>query len=160
MNEYVTDTHALLWHFYAPKRLGAGARKALVAADDGDARIWIPALVIAVREPGAQAGTTWTVKCRPASSTIACKANRTNCVSLYPRIRAKRAARCGLSVLRLFSRSQRWDREIFSVRAKSALAHPFSQADREKQVPKRQGSTRHAFQERHRLARVLSTHGW
>lgn len=56
MKEYVTDTHALLWHFYAPKRLGSAARKVLVVADDGSARIWIPAVVIAESLMVAQKG--------------------------------------------------------------------------------------------------------
>ena len=56
MDEYVTDTHTLLWHFYAPARLGAGARKVLAAADDGDARIRVPALVIAESMMVAQKG--------------------------------------------------------------------------------------------------------
>jgi PIN domain nuclease of toxin-antitoxin system len=44
---YVTDTHALLWHLYMPARLGVAARNAFHAADQGDALIYIPAVVLA-----------------------------------------------------------------------------------------------------------------
>lgn len=37
----------LLWHLYLPSRLGLGARKAFAETDDGKARIFIPALVVA-----------------------------------------------------------------------------------------------------------------
>jgi PIN domain nuclease of toxin-antitoxin system len=47
MTEYVLDTHALLWHLHAPRRLGAAAREALVRVDQGEARAWLPAVVIA-----------------------------------------------------------------------------------------------------------------
>lgn len=56
MGEYVTDTHSLLWHFYASKRLGRAAREILAAADNGTAKIWIPALVIAESLMVAQKG--------------------------------------------------------------------------------------------------------
>ena len=46
MSEYVADTHALLWHFYAPQRLGRAAREALARVDRGAARVWIPAVVM------------------------------------------------------------------------------------------------------------------
>jgi len=60
MTEYVLDTHALLWHLYAPKRLGEVARQALARIDEGEARAWIPAVAIAealmVAEKGRIAG--------------------------------------------------------------------------------------------------------
>lgn len=62
MIEYVTDTHALLWHFHAPRRLGAAARQVLAQVDDGEARAWIPAVAIAealmVAERGRITGLT------------------------------------------------------------------------------------------------------
>lgn len=60
MTEYVVDTHALLWHLYAPKRLGKVARQALGQVDEGEARAWIPAVAVAealmVAEKGRIAG--------------------------------------------------------------------------------------------------------
>lgn len=60
MTEYVIDTHALLWHLYAPKRLGEVARLALGQVDEGEARAWIPAVAVAealmVAEKGRIAG--------------------------------------------------------------------------------------------------------
>jgi PIN domain nuclease of toxin-antitoxin system len=35
MTTVVADTHALLWHLVAPRRLGKGARRAFAAADAG-----------------------------------------------------------------------------------------------------------------------------
>jgi PIN domain nuclease of toxin-antitoxin system len=62
MNEYVTDTHALLWHLYEPSRLGRGAQVSFAEADTGTARIYVPALVIAevimVAEKGRIPGVT------------------------------------------------------------------------------------------------------
>lgn len=62
MTEYVIDTHALLWHLYAPKRLGEVARQALARVDEGEARAWIPAVAIVealmVAEKGRIAGLT------------------------------------------------------------------------------------------------------
>lgn len=46
MKRAVLDTHALVWHLTSPKRLGAGARKALRDADSGRTEILIPAIVI------------------------------------------------------------------------------------------------------------------
>lgn len=46
MTEYLIDTHALLWHLHAPRRLGA-AGEALARIDAGEGRAWIPAVVIA-----------------------------------------------------------------------------------------------------------------
>jgi len=62
MTEYVADTHALLWHFYAPKQLGGAARQALARVDEGAARAWIPAVAMAealmVAERGRIGGLT------------------------------------------------------------------------------------------------------
>lgn len=43
---YVADTHALLWYFFAPGRLGAAAASALVAAHLGSVQISVPAIVL------------------------------------------------------------------------------------------------------------------
>jgi Uncharacterized protein conserved in bacteria len=45
--DYVADAHAMLWHLFDPRRLGASARAAFVDADSGGARIFLPAVVIA-----------------------------------------------------------------------------------------------------------------
>lgn len=62
MSEYVADTHALLWHFHAPERLGAAAREAMAEVDEGVSLAWIPAVVMAeaimVAERGRIAGLT------------------------------------------------------------------------------------------------------
>jgi len=47
MNHYVGDTHALFWHLTASPRLGAGADAAFTEADTGNARIHVPAIVLA-----------------------------------------------------------------------------------------------------------------
>src|SRR5215467_10438129 len=44
--EYVTDTHAILWHLFAPQRLGSSAKLAFDEADSGRAKIYIPAIVL------------------------------------------------------------------------------------------------------------------
>jgi PIN domain nuclease of toxin-antitoxin system len=44
---YLTDAHALLWHLFARKRLGAAARAAFDNTDIGNAHISIPVLVLA-----------------------------------------------------------------------------------------------------------------
>jgi PIN domain nuclease of toxin-antitoxin system len=62
MKEYVADTHALLWPLYLPDRVGHAARAAFAAADAGEARIHVPALVVAevlmVAEKGRMRGVT------------------------------------------------------------------------------------------------------
>src|SRR5262249_29403015 len=62
MNEYVTDTHALLWHLYEPSRLGRAAQASFADADAGAARNYVPALVVAevimVAEKGRIPGVT------------------------------------------------------------------------------------------------------
>ena len=59
---FVTDTHALIWHLYSPSRLGAAARDAFSHADDGEAVVHIPAVVLAevlmVVQRGRLAGVT------------------------------------------------------------------------------------------------------
>ncbi len=45
--DYVADTHALIWHLFAESRLGKEALAVLTDAAKGDAKIYIPAVVIA-----------------------------------------------------------------------------------------------------------------
>jgi len=47
VRELVTDTHSLLWQLYLPRRLGRRAREAFREADEGDARIHVPSVVVA-----------------------------------------------------------------------------------------------------------------
>jgi len=47
MNFCLTDTHALFWYFINSPLLGAGANRAFDEADNGQARIYIPAIVLA-----------------------------------------------------------------------------------------------------------------
>lgn len=47
MNEYVTDTHALYWYLLNLPLLGTKASLAFDEADNGNAMIYIPAIVIA-----------------------------------------------------------------------------------------------------------------
>jgi PIN domain nuclease of toxin-antitoxin system len=42
----VADTHALVWHLVAPRRLGRGARRAFTAADAGRWMCHVPAVVL------------------------------------------------------------------------------------------------------------------
>ncbi len=46
MSAYVTDTHALIWYLTADARLSAICRETFDAADRGEARIWIPGIVV------------------------------------------------------------------------------------------------------------------
>ena len=46
MSEYVTDTHALLWHLTNDKRLSVTARAAFEDADGGNSTIWVPIIVL------------------------------------------------------------------------------------------------------------------
>jgi PIN domain nuclease of toxin-antitoxin system len=46
VNAYVTDTHALIWHLTADARLSATCREIFEAADRGEAKIWIPGIVL------------------------------------------------------------------------------------------------------------------
>lgn len=47
MNRYVADTHALFWYLINSPELGSKARLAFDEADDGQAFIYVPAIVIA-----------------------------------------------------------------------------------------------------------------
>lgn len=46
MSEYVTDTHALIWHLAKSKKLSDTASEIFQKADDGWNRIYVPAIVI------------------------------------------------------------------------------------------------------------------
>ncbi len=46
MSEYVTDTHALIWHLTGDTRLSPTANAAFTSADNGTAVIWIPGVVL------------------------------------------------------------------------------------------------------------------
>jgi PIN domain nuclease of toxin-antitoxin system len=47
MDAYVIDTHAWVWQMFHPKKLGTAAARVLSAADRGEARIHIPAVMLA-----------------------------------------------------------------------------------------------------------------
>ena len=47
MNRYVADTHALFWYLINSPELGSKARIAFDEADNGQAFIYVPAIVIA-----------------------------------------------------------------------------------------------------------------
>lgn len=47
MNEYVADTHALLWYLLASPQLGANAKAAFDEGRNGSALVYIPAIVLA-----------------------------------------------------------------------------------------------------------------
>ncbi len=47
MNEYVADAHVVVWYLFASNRLGKAARSALLDAEAGKAKIYIPAVAIA-----------------------------------------------------------------------------------------------------------------
>jgi len=42
----VADTHALVWHLSAPRKLGAAARRAFAAADEGRWLCCVPAIAL------------------------------------------------------------------------------------------------------------------
>ncbi len=44
---YVTDTHSFLWYLSGDKRLGKGAKSVFDKAENGDATIVIPTIVLA-----------------------------------------------------------------------------------------------------------------
>lgn len=46
MPPLVADTHALVWHLTAPRRVGRAARRALEAADEGRETCYVPAIVL------------------------------------------------------------------------------------------------------------------
>lgn len=47
MDEFVSDTHELIWYFTDSKKLGSGVSRAFEDADNGDALIHISAVVLA-----------------------------------------------------------------------------------------------------------------
>ncbi len=47
MNEYVTDTHTLLWYLLASPFLGANAKSAFREAEANRALIYVPSIVLA-----------------------------------------------------------------------------------------------------------------
>ncbi len=46
IGQYVTDTHALIWHFTRDKRLSNEALRHFAAADQGDAVIYVSAMTL------------------------------------------------------------------------------------------------------------------
>lgn len=46
MVRLVADTHALVWHLSAPRKLGAAARRAFAAADEGRWLCCVPAIAL------------------------------------------------------------------------------------------------------------------
>ena len=46
MAAFVADTHAFVWFLTAPRRLGAGARRLLAAADQGRSLCCVPAIAL------------------------------------------------------------------------------------------------------------------
>jgi len=47
MNLYVSDTHALFWYLTANSKLGPNARAAFLEADQGNAIIYVPSILLA-----------------------------------------------------------------------------------------------------------------
>jgi PIN domain nuclease of toxin-antitoxin system len=47
VSDYVTDTHALYWYLTASPKLGANAQAAFMAGEQGQARIYVPSIVLA-----------------------------------------------------------------------------------------------------------------
>lgn len=46
MARLIADTHAIVWHLTAPKKLGAGARRAFAGADAGRSLCCVPAIAL------------------------------------------------------------------------------------------------------------------
>jgi len=46
MDRLVADTHAIVWHLTAPRKLGAAARRAFEAADSGRSLCCVPAIAL------------------------------------------------------------------------------------------------------------------
>lgn len=46
MVRLVADTHAIVWHLSAPRRLGSGARRAFAQADEGRWLCCVPAIAL------------------------------------------------------------------------------------------------------------------
>jgi predicted nucleic acid-binding protein len=47
VNRYVADTHALYWYLIRSPQLGAGALAAFLEGEQGEAKIFIPSIVLA-----------------------------------------------------------------------------------------------------------------
>ena len=47
MTVYMADTHSLLWAFQKPSKLGGNARRAFEEVANGEAKLLIPAIVLA-----------------------------------------------------------------------------------------------------------------
>lgn len=47
MSDYVTDTHAFYWYLTASPRLGANAQAIFLAGEQGQARLYVPSIVLA-----------------------------------------------------------------------------------------------------------------
>ena len=47
MTEYVADTHALFWYLMAMPQLGANALAAFKEGENGQARLYVPSIVLA-----------------------------------------------------------------------------------------------------------------
>ncbi len=116
---YLTDTHAILWHlFITPRRLGPAAQVAFAEADAGQARIIVPAVVvaemIAVVERGRLPGVTvvalltqlhrmqysanyWLLALRPA--TVIASHTLTAIPDIFDRLIVAEARRLGLPLI-------------------------------------------------------------
>src|SRR5262245_37871494 len=46
MSQYVTDTHSLIWHLSQPRKLSAEIRQVFQKADQGQAQILAPSIVL------------------------------------------------------------------------------------------------------------------
>jgi PIN domain nuclease of toxin-antitoxin system len=46
MGQLVADTHAIVWHLTAPRKLGDAARRAFAAADEGRTLCCVPAIAL------------------------------------------------------------------------------------------------------------------
>jgi PIN domain nuclease of toxin-antitoxin system len=46
MSQYVTDTHSLIWHLAQPRKLSTKARRVFQEADQGQAQILVPSIVL------------------------------------------------------------------------------------------------------------------
>lgn len=47
MTVYMADTHSLIWAFHKPRKLGENARRAFEEVANGEAKLLIPAIVLA-----------------------------------------------------------------------------------------------------------------
>jgi PIN domain nuclease of toxin-antitoxin system len=46
MSQYVTDTHSLIWHLTQPRKLPSKIRRVFQEADQGQAQILVPSIVL------------------------------------------------------------------------------------------------------------------